>query len=523
MAARRNAGEDLAKAQILLRQGHSLLKSRRWDEALRVFGQAVRDHRWEPAVLIEAARAYVVLRHPHRATPLLLRACKLADQRIDILMASGECYRGMGDFSSAEGCFRQSLRLTESLPQAELELAHICERTHRLDESAELCDRLLRRNPEHGPARIIKARVCRRQQKYECAMDLLQDWLPKAEDSHLRAEGWGELALVLDESGAYEAAWNSIVEAKRILLERDGPHMAAAEHVANRFRQFSTELTRQKIDSWNSGNFPSMVLPYHCALLTGFPRSGTTLLEQMLDEHPRIKGMEEKDLLAADVFTHLSRSSHTEPICELLGRLSADDLDVGRKKYLEGAKSYVGDISDQEILLDKNPALTLMIPIFLRLFPEGKVVVAIRDPRDVIVSCFMRYLPLNPVSVNFLTLDRIAAFYELNMRSWLRYRDLFPGSFAEVRYEDTVRIPEAAARTCLALLDLPWDSSVMAYREHVRDRAVLSPTYEDVAKPIYTTSLGRWRNYAKFLNPIQSRLELIAHELGYSDVDHSVN
>jgi lipopolysaccharide biosynthesis regulator YciM len=522
MASRGNTGEDLAKAQILLRQGQALLQSRRGDEALKVFGQAVREHRWQPAVLIEAARAYVLLRSPHRAAPLLARACKLGDQRIDILMSSGECYRRMGDFRSAEGCFRRCLRLVETYPLAELELAHICERTHRLDEAAEFCDRLLRRHPDHGAARIIRARVFRRQQNISSAVDLLKDWAIKAEDSNLSAEGWGELALAYDESADYEAAWQAILQTKRILLARNAPHNAAAEHVSNRFEQFVKELTPQQVQSWKSDMVQEHGISHGSALLTGFPRSGTTLLEQMLDEHPQIKSLEEKDLLAADVFTFLSRTSHTEPISALLLRLSEDDLRRARSKYLTGAQSYVGEISAEQIFLDKNPALTLMIPIYLRLFPEGKIIFALRDPRDVILSCFLRYLPLNPVSVHMLTLERLVKFYELNMRGWLRFRELFPGCFTEIRYENTVHTPEQSARACLELLNLPWQPSVLAYRSNVRDRAVLSPTYDAVAKPIYATSVGRWQNYAHYLQPVQERLDLIAQELGYSTDSSSI-
>jgi hypothetical protein len=149
--------------------------------------------------------------------------------------------------------------------------------------------------------------------------------------------------------------------------------------------------------------------------------------------------------------------------------------------------------------LDKNPTMTLLIPGMIRLFPETKLLIALRDPRDVILSCFMQYLPLNANSVCFLTLDRAARRYALDMGVWARFRELACTPWLEVRYEDCVHHLEREARRA--------DPRVLQYRDILKSKAVSSPTYEAVSQPLYTSAIGRWKNYAKYLEPSLAILE----------------
>jgi hypothetical protein len=120
----------------------------------------------------------------------------------------------------------------------------------------------------------------------------------------------------------------------------------------------------------------------------------------------------------------------------------------------------------------------------LRVLPETRLIVAVRDPRDVVLSCFMRYLPLNSVSVQFLDVQRTAERYALEMGAWLRFRELIDVPWCEVRYEDTVANSEQQASRALATLGLAWDDQVLDYRQRLMDtRQVTSPSYEAVAPP----------------------------------------
>jgi hypothetical protein len=168
------------------------------------------------------------------------------------------------------------------------------------------------------------------------------------------------------------------------------------------------------------------------------------------------------------------------------------------------------------IHLDKNPPFTLLIPAMLRLFPEIRLLIALRDPRDVVLSCFMQYLPLNTNSVCYLSLERTAARYAVDMNVWRRLREILPPCWLEVRYEDTVVNLEREARRSVEFLGLPWDPTVLNYRERLKTKAVASPTYEAVSRPLYTSSIGRWQHYAKYLEPSLSKLQPFVKAFGYS-------
>jgi len=167
--------------------------------------------------------------------------------------------------------------------------------------------------------------------------------------------------------------------------------------------------------------------------------------------------------------------------------------------------------------LDKNPTHTLFIPAIIRLFRETKFLIALRDPRDVVVSCYMQFLPLNPTTTAFLTWDSTARRYALDLGMWLRFRPLLEAeTWLEVRYEDVVEDLPAAARRALTFLNLSWEDSILRYRDRLAQKAVHSPTYLDVAKPVYRGAIGRWKNYAKWLEPSLPMLERFVKEFGYA-------
>jgi hypothetical protein len=139
----------------------------------------------------------------------------------------------------------------------------------------------------------------------------------------------------------------------------------------------------------------------------------------------------------------------------------------------------------------------------------------LRDPRDVVLSSFMQYLPLNPNSVYFLTLERAAQRFANDLGLWRKLREKIASPWLEVRYEDTVHNLDKEARRALEFLDLPWEPGVLQYRDRLKDKAVASPTYEAVSQPLYTRAIGRWKHYQKFLEPSLPVLEPIINALGY--------
>ena len=101
------------------------------------------------------------------------------------------------------------------------------------------------------------------------------------------------------------------------------------------------------------------------------------------------------------------------------------------------------------------------------------------------------------------------------MRAWLALREKLPQPWLQVRYEDVVKDLEGQARRCLQALGLPWDASVMDYRERLAGKAVRSPSYEAVSRPVFKTAIGRWKKYEWYFEPVLPVLEPFVREFGY--------
>ena len=249
--------------------------------------------------------------------------------------------------------------------------------------------------------------------------------------------------------------------------------------------------------------------------MTGFPRSGTTLLEQILDAHPEIISVEEQDVMSAEVFPSLQTTAEAKlPVAEVLDRLQPQDIVDARTNYFAWMHSLIGDGVAAPMLIDKNPAMTPMIPVVRRIVPDCKLLIALRDPRDVVLSCYLRYLPLNPVSVSFLELDTTVERYVNDMGAWQRFR-VVDDDWLEVRYESLVDDFSGVARSVLAYLGLPWNDAVLGYLKRLEQKYVASPTYGEVAQPIHQKAAGRWRNYADQLAPVLDKLQPVLEQLGY--------
>jgi hypothetical protein len=151
-----------------------------------------------------------------------------------------------------------------------------------------------------------------------------------------------------------------------------------------------------------------------------------------------------------------------------------------------------------------------------RLFPEAKFLVAIRDPRDVCLSCFMQPLALNPVSSAYLSLEGTINQYSSVMGFWRTILPRLRNPWLEIRYETVVEDLQASSREVLSFLDMEWDEAVLRFHEHARTKPLRSPSYAEVTKPVSKGAVGRWRNYQKYLEPYLEKLQPFVKDYGYA-------
>ncbi len=257
---------------------------------------------------------------------------------------------------------------------------------------------------------------------------------------------------------------------------------------------------------------------YRIGILTSHPRSGTTLVEQILDSHDDLTSADEFDVFTQWFYLPIVRRfPSSTPILSVVDSVPAAVREKARAKYWEQTEAIFDEPIGQRLLLEKNPGMMILLPVINWAFPEMKMLIALRNPRNVVLSCFMQKVQLTPISSNWLTLAGTAEYYVRVMKTWLAMRGLTSNPWLEFRYEDVVADLEREARRILEFLGLSWDEKVLKFYEHARGKIVRSPTYKEVTQPVYQKSVGRWQHYARHFEPVLEKLEPFIKEFGYAD------
>jgi hypothetical protein len=230
----------------------------------------------------------------------------------------------------------------------------------------------------------------------------------------------------------------------------------------------------------------------------GMPRSGTTLVEQIVSSHPLVHGAGELNCLMR-IATQVARRGGGEVFPEGVARLSAADLADAASEYLRCS----GHTEESEpFLTDKLPANFLLVGMIRLMFPNARVIHCQRDPIDTCMSCFKHYFPSGQrYSYDLVDLGRYYRLYQELMAHW---HAVLPGFVYDIQYETLVADQERETRRLLEFCGLPWDEACLDF--HRARRAVKTVSVAQVRRPVYQSSVQIWRRYEKHLRPLMDAL-----------------
>jgi len=246
--------------------------------------------------------------------------------------------------------------------------------------------------------------------------------------------------------------------------------------------------------------------------IVGFPRSGTTLLEQMLDAHPSLQSMDEQPF-----FNSLADKlrSHDSRILQDLGVLQQRDGDELRKLYLKMVCETIPRNWDTQ-LVDKNPLNMLWVPMIHRLFPEAKFIFALRHPCDVILSCYMQNFRASILGAAAQSIPRLAAAYVQAMERWLQDIQTFQPNVFVSRYEDLVVDFPRQTQLLAEFLELEDAAPMLKFDQHARNRDYIgTPSYTQVIVPVNKKGLNRWQRYRQEFESVWPILQPMLRHWGY--------
>ncbi|MEN8136784.1 MAG: sulfotransferase [Thermodesulfobacteriota bacterium] len=420
-----------------------------------------------------------------------------------------------GRYAEAEDSYRKSLDIRPDNINAMFDLAELYEKSNRLQESKEIVNRSLDVAPGNLGASRIMATLLRREGKPGEALKWLDSVSLPENNPAKSSEVHYELARIYDRLGENEKAYRHFDLTKKFQGLEPQSRKFNKDNFLQGLLQLKTFFTEERLKRLAAEKLP--VSGLQPVFLVGFPRSGTTLMDQVLACHPDFSVAEET--AALDMVIHkIKRLGKGYP--DALDDLAEETLVELRQEYFSSLKRSMGGDKPTGIVVDKYPLHIIHLGLIAKLFPGAKVILAIRHPYDVCLSNFMQLFRLNDAMANFTNLTDTANCYDQVMSLGLHYMKFLSLQFHQIRYEDLVENFEETAKQLLTFLGADWDETVLKYYEYARAKTnIMTPSYQQVTEPIYKRSVLRFINYASFFTEPTDVLKFYVDRFGYDDVD----
>jgi len=386
----------------------------------------------------------------------------------------------LGELDTARGIFEQVLATAPDNLDAlsglvlQEELLGNVERANDLLESVNHAGQL---PPELA---IPWARLQRRAGRPGEAVDRLEALLPSIAEVQTRSHALFALGQALDDLGETERAFSAFSEANALKPRDFDP----AGH-RRRLRRISGAWTRQALKSVNGMGSDSE----QPVFIVGMPRSGTSLLEQIISRHPEVHACGELRTIGS-LAAELQDDGGVVMPQELTRPVLASVAD----RYLQQAAA--GGVRR---FTDKMPANFMHLGFIQALFPGARIIHCVRDPLDTGLSCYFQDFSALGLSWS-CRLEDIADYYVSYRRLMDHWTATIDLPVLEVRYENVVTALEQQTRRLLEFLDLPWDPACLAFANS--DRIVTTASHDQVSRELYSSAVGRHRAYRPYLGPL---------------------
>jgi len=447
-----------------------------YPEALNNLGNALR----EQGRLTEAAAAYA-------------EALRLRPDYPQALYNLGNTLQDQDRPDAAIVCYRKALGLKPDYPDACFNLGAALTISGRLDEAYRAFEAAVGLSPRRGLFHrllVDTGRVAPDSPRVRRMEELLSDREPLPEEDRMQLHF--ALGAAYADRGRREESFRHLLAGNLLKRSRIAYDEAATLTMFDRIRAvFTAELLGEGPRAGAPPGLPVFVV--------GMPRSGTTLVEQILASHPEIFGAGE--LMDLPNLANVLKSEGDEVFPEALAVLPREKLATLAAAYLGGIRARAPSAAR---VVDKLPDNFLRIGLIRMALPEARIIHVRRDPVDTCLSCFSK---LFTSQLHFLydlaELGRYYRAYEKLMEHWRRV--LAPGVMLEVRYEDVVNDLEGQARRLINHCGLSFDARCLAF--HRAPRVVRTASAAQVRRPLYRGSVGRWRAFGDLARPLYDALQ----------------
>ena len=513
-----NVGPQRAEAHLNL--GKSYADLGELEKAAQAYGEAVRlKPDWTMALFDYAHTLHRLGRLPE-AIDHYRRTLALDSNDIDAMVNLAGALSAIQQQVEASNCIQSVLDRVPTHPQALLLAANIERQRGALDKALHYAQILRTNHPRQPSAVVAEAQILERQGNWQAAYTLIAPWLTgqtihppiailfaklcqqmdRCDDatslleksiaqpmvsrqSHVDLHyAAGEL---YDTLGRYEQAIQHIDQANKMALA--GFDSDAHQHFVDQIiERFDRNFFRQMATADKRSKPPLFII--------GMPRSGTTLVEQILASHADIVAAGELPFID-EIGRQTSQQLSGQPFPAGLTQLTPDRLDKMARRYLEQTAPF---IADHRYVSDKMPQNFFYLGLIALLFPNAKIIHCQRNPLDTCLSCYFQNFNIGQGYSNDLT--SLAHYYNDYQRLMQHWDDALPLEILHISYEALIHEPQSNIQRMTDYLDLPWDDQCLTFYNNPRHVATAS--YQQVIQPLYSHSIGRWKHYQHHLQPL---------------------
>ncbi len=512
--------------------GNALRRLSRLDEANDAFCRALE---LKPD-LVEAHESrgslLMTLGHYNEAVKSYNAALALRPELLMARCGLAACMKELGLGFRAEAYYREVLHLDSEFVQAYIGLGRLLTESGLFEAAVENYRRVLALEPEYPSAAAELIIVLERIGDIQAAWELLQPLLQwegrdrtavalafadvgrhvgRASDALQMVEGVLADAIVLkltdrqrlllhfaagrllDRCGEYDRAFEQYSLGNQ-LFQVDFECKDMVETVSHHIAVFSADFLRRAPRVRQPSQRPVFIV--------GMPRSGTSLVEQILASHPDVYGAGELEDINWMTISLPGLLGSAQPYPECVTELTQSKCEELAGQYL----NRLSELAPESALrvTDKMPGNHFHLGLITMLFPQARIIHCIRDPLDTCLSCYFQgFIQANNHQYSY-SLEHLGCAYRQYLRLMRHWNDVLGVPIMEVRYEDLIADQERKSRDLVAFCGLPWDDRCLRFYDS--KRAVVTASYDQVRRPLYKSSVGRWKLYERHLKPLRDAL-----------------
>ncbi len=505
--------------------GNALSHLDRYEEAATSYREALALQPNDPEILNNLGNALHLAGKSDEAIACYQQALNYNPGHFEAHMNLGRTYVDCTKHAAAEETYRRALVINPGSTEAFSGLAGALRSQGRQVELLDYCRQVLRNQPGNAGAMSAQAVIYERMGEPDKAYERIRALLEAGEENAVMADVFTRICR------KYDRCDEALVLARRLLADaaatdaaRQNLHFAlgqlydklhAYEDAFAHFRQ-GNDLARGRFDQkQHSARIDALIKAYNLdsmaalprasahserpVFIVGMPRSGTSLTEQILASHAQVFGAGELNHMN-ELVTNLHTTLGTDklhPACVPL--LTQAHLNSLAQKHLEQLDGFSPDALR---ITDKMPPNFLHLGLIALLFPGARIIHCVRDPLDTCLSIYFQ--KFNSSHAYATDLGNLGFYYREYQRLMGHWQKVIELPLMEVRYEELVANQETVSRAMVEFCGLEWDEACLRY--HESERHVITASYEQVRKPIYRKSVGRWKNYARYLAPLMDSL-----------------